>query len=609
MNIRQKHTQISIGFILLATLVVMSMITLPISASPNSNGALDPTFGSDGKVTTDFGGYEKGHALAIQTDGKLLVAGYAAGQANDDFALVRYNNDGSLDSTFDTDGFVTTDLGSYDYGYALTIQGDGKIVVAGYSGSDNVDFTVVRYNNDGSLDTTFDMDGFVTTDLGSNDYGRALAIQDDGKIVVAGYSGTDNVDFALVRDNNDGSLDTTFDTDGKITTDFGGEDNGLALLIQADGKLLVAGYAAGQNNDDFALARYNADGSLDTTFDQDGFAINNLGANDYGYALAIQNDSKILVFGSSGTDFALTRYNADGSLDTTFDQDGFAVNDLGGNDYGYALVVQSDGKILAAGSSGSDFALVRYDSDGRLDTTFGNNAKVTTDFGGQDFGTALTIENDDKLIVAGYSSGNFALTRYTLTGDTPPTNRPTTTPTVPISTATPTGMPLPTATPTLVPSQTSTTALPDQQTSLTYHEANGSGISVQIPAGAVDEPTTLVYQSAPATNPPAAYQFVGHAFTLTAYQHDASIAHFIFGQPVTLTLSYLDEDLSGRDESQLQLLTLDVATGQWSTNGITIIERHPQDNKLVVTLAHLTKFALTVPQNKLFLPLVTRGRP
>ena len=596
---QHKFTQSSLTVSVFATLVALFLITAPVWANTPNNSGLDPAFGNNGIVRTDFSVYEEGHSVTVLNDGKLLVAGYAAGQNNDDFALVRYASDGSLDTTFDSDGIVTTDLGDYDYGYALVITSDNQILVAGYTGSDDVDFALVRYNSDGSLDPTFDTDGKVTTDLGSNDYGRALALQADGKIVIAGYTGSDEVDFALVRYNSDGSLDTTFDTDGKVTTDLGGEDNGLALVIQGDGKLLVVG-SSGTNNDDFALARYNSDGSLDTTFDADGFAINNLGGNDYGYALAIQSNNKILVAGSSGTDFAVARYNSNGSLDTTFDTDGFVIHNLGSNDYGYALVIQSDDKLLVAGSSGSDFALARYTSDGNIDTTFGSNGKVITDFGGQDFGTALTIQADGKPIVAGYSSGNFALARYTLTS-------------TPLSTATPlpsaTSTPVPTAVATPVPSQIRTTALPDQATNLTYQAENGTSIRVQIPAGAVHAPTTIVFEPAPTTNPPITYQFVGHAFTLTAYQDDLSLEHFVFDQPIMVSLSYTEADISGLNESQLQLLTFDVNTGQWSDDGITIIERNPQTNLLVVTIAHLTDFALTVPQNHLFLPLISNQRP
>lgn len=615
----QKYPQPTIGFIVLVTMLGLTLTISPVMAYTTNSGNLDPSFGVNGKTSTDFGGYEEGHAVARQSDGKILVAGYAAGQTNDDFALVRYTSDGNLDTAFGVNGIVRTDLGNYDYGYALAIANDGKIVMAGYSGSDNVDFAVVRYNSDGSLDTTFGQGGvhpgIVVTDLGSNDYGRALAIQSDGKILVAGYSGGDNVDFAVVRYTSNGSLDTTFGQAGAhpgiVITDFGGADNGLAVALQSDGKILVAG-SGGSNDDDFAVARYNSDGLLDATFAQDGVhpggtVTTNLGGNDYGYALAVQEDGQLLVAGSSGTDFALVRYTSDGKLDTNFGANGFTITHWGTNEYGYALALANDGKLLVAGSSGSDFALARYSNDGHLDGSFGNSGVVTTDFGNQDSGVAATLQSDDKLIIAGYSSGNFALARYTLTNSTPATGTPaTSTPThTPVATATATSTPSPTATPAFPQSQVSTLAQPDQPSSLTYQAPDGSGITLQVPPHAVHTTTTLVYQPISIPDTPTAYQFIGHAFTLTAYQNNAPLAHFSFDQPITVTLSYAPADSVGLDESQFQLLTFDPATGQWSTNGIMVIERHPAEHYLVVTIAHLTEFALTLPRRPIFLPLVS----
>lgn len=604
----QRHPQPAFGFILLITLLGLTLTISPVLAHANTNGSLDPTFGVNGKTTTDFGGYEEGHAVAYQSDGKILMAGYAAGANDDDFALVRYTSDGNLDTTFGANGIVRTDLGNYDYGYAMAIASDGKIVVAGYSGSDNVDFAIVRYNSDGTLDTTFDQDGKVTTDLGSNDYGRALALQADGKIIVAGYSGSDNVDFALVRYNNDGALDQTFAQTGQVTTDFGGEDNGLAVALQTDGKILVVG-SSGNNDDDFALARYNSDGTLDATFHQTGKVTSNLGGNDYGYALTLQSDGKILVAGSSSTDFALARYNSDGGLDANFGNSGFIITHWGSNEYGYALTIDHEGKLLVAGSSGSDFALARYSADGHLDANFGNNGVVTTDFGNQDAGVALTLQSEDKLIIAGYSSGNFALARYMLTGSTPATGTPaTSTPTnTPLATATATNTPTPTATPEVALSPNSTLAQPGQTSSLTYQAPDGSGITLQVPPDAVHDPTTLVYQANSTTTTPTAYQFIGHAFNLTAYQNNTPLAHFTFDQPITVTLYYTEADSAGQDENQFQLLTFNATTGQWSTDGITVIARHPEENYLVVTIAHFTTFALTSPPHQLFIPLARRG--
>jgi uncharacterized delta-60 repeat protein len=201
---------------------------------------------------------------------------------------VRYNADGSLDTGFDGDGKVTTAIGaSTDYGYSVIQQSDGKLVVAGtsYNGS-SYDFALVRYNADGSLDASFDGDGIVTTAIGAaNDYAQSVIQQADGKLVVAGYSyNGSNYDVALVRYNTDGSLDTGFDGDGKVTTAIGtGYDEGYSVIQQADGKLVVAGTSYNGSSNDFALVRYNADGSLDASFDGDGIVTTAIGAgDDYG---------------------------------------------------------------------------------------------------------------------------------------------------------------------------------------------------------------------------------------------------------------------------------------------------------------------------------------
>jgi uncharacterized delta-60 repeat protein len=368
-------------------------------------GSLDLSFDNDGKVVTDIGsGNDYGWSAAIQIDGKIVVAGNIDNGSNRDFALVRYNADGSLDNTFDSDGKVTTVIGSgNDYGNSVAIQCDGKIVVAGSSnnGSDD-DFALVRYNTDGSLDNTFDSDGKVTTDFGSTDEsGYSVAIQSDGKIVVAGgiFNGSNN-DFALVRYNADGSLDNSFDSDGKVTTAIGSSyDYGHSVAMQSDGKIVVAGSSndgPGNNPFDyFALVRYNADGSLDNTFDSDGKVTTDIGSrDDIGHSVAIQSDGRIVVSGNtySGSvyDFALARYNSDGSLDNTFDSDGKVTTDFGDIDYGGSAAIQSDGKIVLAGSSGIwpniDFALARYNADGSLDNTFDSDGKVRTDFGDIDYG-------------------------------------------------------------------------------------------------------------------------------------------------------------------------------------------------------------------------------
>ncbi len=341
-----------------------------------SKGFGEDSFSLYGKVTTDFGDRDHGNSVVMQSDGKILVAGYASIGSSDDFALARYNADGTLDTMFSDDGKEVTDFGGDDYGESVVMQSDGKILVAGYAsiGSSN-DFALARYNADGTLDTTFSGDGKVTTDFGGYDHGLSVVMQSDGKIIVAGFASSGNIyDFALARYNTDGSLDTTFSDDGKVTTDFAGI--GYSVVIQGDGKIIVAGSTFNDSSYDFALARYNSDGSLDTTFSGDGKVSTDFGGgDDHGQSVVMQPDGKIIVagfaFNGSG-DFVIARYNADGSLDTTFSDDGKVVTDFGGDDYGESMVMQPDGKIVVAGASdnvSSDgFALARFNSDGSLDT-------------------------------------------------------------------------------------------------------------------------------------------------------------------------------------------------------------------------------------------------
>ena len=230
-------------------------------------GDLDATFGTGGKVITPIGsGTDKVNSVALQNDGKIVVAGYSFNGSNNDFALVRYHPNGTLDTTgFGSGGKVTTTFGSdNDQGNGVAVQKDGKIVVAGTS-SDNSgksNFALVRYNSNGTLDATgFGSGGKVTTAIGpSLDRGNGVALQSDGKIVVAGYAGqSPNSDFAVVRYNKDGSLETGFGSGGKVTTAFGGggADQGQSVAVQSDGKIVVAGYSFNGSNDDFAVARYD----------------------------------------------------------------------------------------------------------------------------------------------------------------------------------------------------------------------------------------------------------------------------------------------------------------------------------------------------------------
>ncbi len=285
-------------------------------------GDLDPNFGTDGEVITSIGtGNDEAHALAIQPlDGKIVVAGWSEQNGTHDIALVRYNSNGVVDTGFGTNGVVTTFIGSGDdEAEAVAIQSDGKIVVAGRTQQGTFDIALVRYNSNGVVDTGFGTNGVVTTFIGSgDDEAKAVAIQSDGKIVVAGRSEqSGSFDFVVVRYNPDGSLDNSgFGINGKVTTPVGGNDDGAeSIAIQSDNKVVVAGHSLIAGTDDIALVRYNINGGQDTSFGNGGFVTTSVGvSNDEAYGVALQSDGKIVVAGrseQSGTsDIALARYEA-----------------------------------------------------------------------------------------------------------------------------------------------------------------------------------------------------------------------------------------------------------------------------------------------------------
>lgn len=405
---------------------------LTIAASYTANaqpGSLDNTFGTGGKVTTTFGTADDyGNSVAIQSDGKIVVAGISKPGTNFDFALVRYNSDGTLDNTFGTSGKVTTDFGGADdRGNSVAIQLDGKIVVAGQT---NADYALVRYNSNGTLDNTFGSSGKVVTDFSSNsDYGNSVILQPDGKIIVGGQSVGNNWDFSMARYTSNGTLDNTFGISGKITMDFhlGGYsyDYGGFVTLQPNGKILLAG-SAYDTVHYFGLLRYNSNGSVDNTFGTGGKVCMTFGGSDLeGRAVAVQADNKIVMAGWSNIGvhqaFALARFDTIGNLDNTFGTGGKVTTVIGTANAGaYSMVIQADGKIILAGHSYNyydDFTVVRYNSDGSLDNTFGSSGKVVTNFANHDDGIfGIALQGDGKIVVAGnsYNGSNLdiALARY-----------------------------------------------------------------------------------------------------------------------------------------------------------------------------------------------------
>jgi uncharacterized delta-60 repeat protein len=437
---------------LLACASLVALLTVPCTAKRRGvpPGSLDATFGQGGKVTIDFfADQDIGSGLAVQPDGKLVVAGMARDDGKASFAVARLMPDGTPDTTFGQGGKMTFDVSEGNEGAgAVALQPDGKIVVVGTAcpaGTNLIncyDFVVARLTPGGALDASFGKNGIVTTDFtGGFDGAAAVVVQPDGKLLAGGVTATGVIgrtigDFALARYNADGTLDAESGQGGKVSTDFtGGYDGAVALLLQPDGKVVLAGTAAeGEAYRDFGLARYTAGGVLDATFGQGGKVTTNFGSKNHGNdaigAIALVAGNKIVAVGASSNDdfeeeFAAARYNVDGTLDAAFGQGGMLTLDVASSDdQASSLVVQSDGKLLVGGVTGgqmfiglqgpvvfeetasptrADFALVRLTADGQLDATFGNGGKVTTDFFASSDTARFVRQPDGKVVGVGFA--------------------------------------------------------------------------------------------------------------------------------------------------------------------------------------------------------------
>jgi uncharacterized delta-60 repeat protein len=426
-------------------LIVMVSSLLTYTVALAAGGDLDLTFSGDGKVITNSGGSfnDQVRGMAIQSNGKIVVVGdshITFGGAGTNFMVARFNANGSLDTTFSGDGKLKTNFGNPSEALGVTIQNDGKIVVVGQTCTPMPEWVcnmaIARYNTNGSPDTTFSGDGKHSVDFGGGDNGSygGVAVLASGKIIVAGrmFNGS-NYDFALYRLDANGTLDTTFSGDGRANTGFGPGTNEhtFGLALQSDNKIVLVGQScdASWGNCDFALARYNANGTLDATFSGDGRQRRNFGANEYANAIQLQADGKIVIAGrqeaAGGCSFALARFNTNGAPDTTFSGDGKVATFLPSTSCGWwqflGLGIQSTGKIVIGGSIGlegsKDFMLVRYTTAGALDKTFSEDGKALTDFGGNDSADALAVQSNDRMIAAGFTDVNgngldLALARY-----------------------------------------------------------------------------------------------------------------------------------------------------------------------------------------------------
>lgn len=425
-------------------ILLSCVLLLKTQAGFTQAGMLDVSFNGTGLVHTDFSNSdEEAFAVAVQPNGKILLAGYSMCCSNaEDFAVIRYNADGSLDNTFGSGGKVSTDFNlsppaSTDIAHSIAIQSDGKIILAGqaFNGHAN-DFALARYDASGNPDNTFGSGGKVITNFGllENSSLHALMIQPDGKIIAAG-SAKSGDDFVLVRYKNNGSIDSSFGNNGIVLTNLNGGDQINAMALQTDGKILAAGRVRNAAwYDSSAIVRYTSNGTIDSSFGVNGRSIHMIGIDAGVESIALQSDGKIVIAGGSNngslTTFYVARFNPNGQFDNSFAVNGIATTDFmtGKESFARSVMIQSDGKILAAGTANSsflttlsnnNFAMARYLPNGALDSTFGVYGKDTTDFGltplggaKQDYGYALALAPDGKIILGGTSALDFAVARY-----------------------------------------------------------------------------------------------------------------------------------------------------------------------------------------------------
>jgi len=414
-------------------LSLVFLYSQPAFAAP---GDLDRTFGTDGKVFSTIANTGTAASVALQADGKIILASSTPGvNGYSDFAVLRLNPNGTIDTSFGIGGKAAISFGDLynESAAAVAVQPDGKIIVAGAAqppGSSGYDFALARFNANGSLDTTFGSGGKISFPVGvANDFISDMILQPDGKIILVGSGFTKpNSDNVIVRLNSNGTLDTTFNGSGKLITPLGtgaANDGFSAVALQPDGKIVAAGTDGG----DFAAVRFNANGTFDTTFDADGKVTTPIGTQrDQALGIAVQTDGKIIAGGTAnsgeGDEAALVRYNTNGSLDTTFGSGGKVKIDIlpFRSDSFKSIILQADGKITAVGTSGSfplssSFALVRFNSDGSLDTSFGTGGKVTTNVASESSSvTRAVLQPDGKILAVGEGSVNqtfgFAVARY-----------------------------------------------------------------------------------------------------------------------------------------------------------------------------------------------------
>jgi uncharacterized delta-60 repeat protein len=410
-------------------LLCLLVASIPFTKALAQAGSLDPTFGNMGRVVTTLG--NNLYDIVLQEDGKIVAAGIGNVLSSEAFRIARYLNNGLPDTDFGIGGRVSTLIGAKCGAGAVALQADGKIVVAGYTSdtvgnSGNFDFMIVRYNTDGSLDTSFNLTGIVTIPLPGGDFASVVQIQSDGKILVGGAKSDD---FALVRLLSDGAIDPGFNPTGYIGLDASSYGGITAMKVLTDDSVIVVGRIRNVIN----IAKYTSNGVLDETFGNEGqVVLNAIEGITYVPGMVVLENGDFILAGGLYTE-QLGKYNgllvklsANGSLVESFGTNGVLINDLGGRIacHGRKIAVSRD-KLVVSYSSGLgsnyDFNVSVYDMNGVPDTTFGNGGSAIFDFGSQthDYLEAMLIQPDDKIMLGGKTgAGGFTLARLMPVGVT-----------------------------------------------------------------------------------------------------------------------------------------------------------------------------------------------
>lgn len=395
-----------------------------------ANGTIDSSYGKNGfSVAVEM----IDAAAALQSDGKIVVVG-ATTSFGSDFIVARFDTSGKLDAPFGNKGVTITDAGSEtDALSSVVIQSNGKIVAGGLTSRNGINqFALIRYKKDGTIDSAYGSQGLVVTNFGNACNINSIALQKDNKVVAVGnYNNGSTSDFAIARYLNTGALDLTFNGTGEVTSNFGNSDNAISVALDTTGKIVVGGYYTDpSNNSHFEIARYTTNGALDSSFNGSGVTGTNFGSNqEYLGAIALQTNGEIIAGGNiwdgqSYSELAFARFNVDGSVDNSFGIGGQALDPMGSNDYDYlySLTVAENGQILSGGYTMSNnwsyFTVIRLNPDGNLDSSFASDGNLLGYYPGNSISyLGAMVQTDGKIVVNGtsISTPNF-LARFKQNG-------------------------------------------------------------------------------------------------------------------------------------------------------------------------------------------------